>query len=612
MSYLAFSFQQHCLCPTIQFAVCIQAFKDVSDRVVIVGIVMLISSRKLGIALKALGPLIDQICTIYGIAGLSLGVLQDGEVIHYANFGHRDVEAKIPPDEDTIYAIASLSKSFTSAATGILVDRGDLHWHTQIQHILPDYQCYERGAVCNASVSDLLSHRTGVLGGDAYWLLSDGDSAFARDQFARVFNSLPITEPMRTAFVHNNYGYELIGQVIERVAGTTFGNFVKVNILQSLGMSRTFDSVIPQDTANVAQPYMSLLNHTAHKVKMPLQRQDGLYSAAGGLRASVSDLLKFYNALMDAGLSEWNEDTKRIPENPLKELRAIWSGMVSMPFSGPREHSAALGWYRAQLPSNFGFDDPEASNPLVGNRSSCKLALYNQGVIQGFTSFSALIPQTRSAVVVLTNSAGLGLPSKLVASALLNLLLGEDVDQEAYKLVAEKNYREITSHVLDTMKELKRQRKVDTPTRPLKEYIGKYYNTLNNYFIEIKETKNDCLSLSFMGKSRDTFQLLPYDSDKFFWYMTFDESVLRGRPTGYPMDYFIIKFAFDDNGVALENPVLYWKYDPEYPGDGEPFTLCRTCTGVATLGSDRGSEKPALPDFSMRFQLNKGIRNPNI
>ncbi|KAI9740306.1 MAG: hypothetical protein M1834_004884 [Cirrosporium novae-zelandiae] len=460
--------------------------------------------------------------------------------------------------------------------TGVLVEQGDLRWDTQIRHILPEYQRDERDSAYNSTISDILSHRTGVLGPDGYWMLSEGKVAFPRDQFVPIFNSLPTVQPTRTAFIYNNYAYELMGQVIEKVSGTTIGNFLKESIMKPLGMTRTFDTRIPPSTKNVAKPYSILRNRTVYELGMPLVRQDGLFSAAGGIRTSVSDLLRFYNALMDAGMSQLGDCDRRISRNPLKQLKPIWTGMISMPFSTLKEHSYAFGWVRAQLPSTFGIDGPKPWKAIVGKGFPCRLAFYHQGIVQGFTSFSALIPETRSAVVVLTNSGGLNEAGMLVASAVLDTLFGANIDDQAYKNLAKAGYKEAASRLSDVMKELKDGQQIDVPTRPLEDYTGRYYNSLNNYFIDIQKNSHGGLLISFMGRPTDTFKLVPYESDKFFWYLTHDECVSRGRLTEFPMDYYLIKFAFDENDTTLKDPVLYWKYDPDYPGDGEPFREIRS------------------------------------
>ncbi|KAL4937744.1 beta-lactamase/transpeptidase-like protein [Aspergillus oleicola] len=521
---------------------------------------------KLTTRLEGLGPLIDIIRTTSGIPGLSLGVLHNGDVTHYANYGYRDVSASIPPNEDTVYVVASLSKALSSAMIGVLADQQILDWDTQVRQIITEYQRDETDSACNATISDILSHRTGLVGPDGYWMLSEGEVAFPRDQFVPVLNSLPTVEPTRTAFIYNNMAYELIGQVIEKVSGTTFGKFLNETIMKPLGMTRTFDTHIPPDTENMAKPYASLLNRSAFELPMPLMRDDGLFSSAGGMRTSVSDLLKFYHALMDAGMSQLDNTELRVINNPLKQVTEIWTDMISLRFPTLREHSYALGWVRAQLPSSFGIDGPQPWKPVVGGKAPGRLALYHQGIIQGFTSFSVLIPETRSAIVVLNNAGGLNEGGMLIASAVLDTILGEEIDQHAYKDLAEAAYEAAASGTKDIMQSLKDDKKINSPARPRDDYVGRYYNSLGNFFIDIKTDDEHELVISFMGNDADTFPLETYDSDQFFWYVTYDECVIRSRMPVLMADYYIIKFAFDENST-----VLYWKYDYYYPGDGEPF-----------------------------------------
>lgn len=89
--------------------------------------------------LRALGPTIVEICRLSVSLGVSLGVLYKNGIIHVDNFGYRDVEGKIPPDYNTVCYLASLSKAFTAACIGILVDEKKLEWDTPVSKILPDF-----------------------------------------------------------------------------------------------------------------------------------------------------------------------------------------------------------------------------------------------------------------------------------------------------------------------------------------------------------------------------------------------------------------------------------------------------------------------------------------
>lgn len=142
--------------------------------------------------------------------------------------------------------------------------------------------------------------------------------------------------------------------------------------------------------------------------------------------------------------------------------------MVNLPSADLLEHSYALGWARTQLPSTFDLDVSIPWHPVVGNHSQHNIIFYNHGVTVGFTSFSALIPETRSSVVVLANSGGPGQPGKLIVSALLDTLLGGKIDEESYKHCAKADHQGAVSQPSKVMEELERTRRIDKPTRPLR------------------------------------------------------------------------------------------------------------------------------------------------
>jgi CubicO group peptidase (beta-lactamase class C family) len=94
------------------------------------------------------------------VPGLSYGVLHHGEITHRANFGFRNLEAKLASTSDTIYEIGSMSKAFTAAAIGILVEYGMLSWNTLVRDILAEFNSIAPNINEKLTVLDLLS--TGV------------------------------------------------------------------------------------------------------------------------------------------------------------------------------------------------------------------------------------------------------------------------------------------------------------------------------------------------------------------------------------------------------------------------------------------------------------------
>ena len=113
--------------------------------------------------IRAIEPLITEICSVTGTPGLSYGVQQLGSAPLYGNFGYRNVEERLPTAENTVYHIGSLTKFFTAAVVGILVEDGMLDWTVPIQRYIPEFATLDDERVsAEANLLDLLSHRTGL------------------------------------------------------------------------------------------------------------------------------------------------------------------------------------------------------------------------------------------------------------------------------------------------------------------------------------------------------------------------------------------------------------------------------------------------------------------
>ena len=119
--------------------------------------------------LKALAPTIKEICKVSGCPGASIGVLHERQVIWTQGFGYRDIERKLEPDENTIYYLASLSKAFTAAVAGMLVEQGKMEWSTPVLEILPTARHFDPVIREQASMVDWMFHRTGLAPKNHIW-----------------------------------------------------------------------------------------------------------------------------------------------------------------------------------------------------------------------------------------------------------------------------------------------------------------------------------------------------------------------------------------------------------------------------------------------------------
>ncbi|KAF2971292.1 hypothetical protein GQX73_g2242 [Xylaria multiplex] len=526
--------------------------------------------------LQGLGAIISQICDIAGTPGLSLGVLHHGQMIHQANFGLRDVEARLSPDEHTVYVLGSLTKAITAAMIGILVDEGKLSWTTQLQDVLPAFHRAKYDPTNNITITDLLSHRTGLPSYDSLWLLSDNRIPISREDAISILSYVPVAADLRTELVYNNMAYEVLGRVIEHISGTDFSSFLTSRILRPLGMNETFYTSPPLDLVNVAKPYTALQNASVFPVPSPIYGEDVLMGPAGGIRSSVHDILLLYNAFIDAANSQIGGAEPIISQNPLRQLGHIWQGRISLPLSTVREASYASGWLRMQLPAPVGLGRPSLG-PILGEGMPSRLGLFHEGSLPGYTTFAALFPETSSAVVVLSNSLGLANSVELVGRLLIEELFGNTVNTTEYIEYATRTARERVAAMPMIKRQLMQNRSGHSPVNPLKTYVGTYCNSINTFFIKIREEKG-YLRVHFMGLDSEGFDLQPYQYNSFFWYLSHDELSQRARYTVYPKEYYVLQFGWVSDGVDTSYHVesdtinaVRWKHEFAVDDKGEIF-----------------------------------------
>lgn len=148
------------------------------------------------------------------------------------------MEARAEPDSDTLYGVASISKMFTASAVGILVDEGKLDWMTPIVSIVPELNTVDKFVTEQLTILDLL-HRTGLETSNNWWFGSDGVLMLNKSQTVSSFNALKQISPFRSAYMYSNWHYALIGEIIERLTGITYGDFVQSRIFGPPKMERT-------------------------------------------------------------------------------------------------------------------------------------------------------------------------------------------------------------------------------------------------------------------------------------------------------------------------------------------------------------------------------------
>ena len=249
------------------------------------------------------------------IPGGALVIVHEGQTVLAEGFGLRDVARNAPVTADTIFGIASLTKSFTSLALLLLEAQGQLSLDDDVRRYLPDFQY--PGLDDDVTLRHLASHTSGMpsLPGLSY-ALRPSQKGDPGERFLRTYpEALPplTTYPELLAFLasrsepciakpgtymsYNNDGYALLGAVIEVVSGLTYEEFVTQRILTLLGMTRsTFDVTTAQQSGNVTTLYAQ--DPQGNVFASPQWEEAPAHLATGFLKSTSRDLGRYLQYLL--------------------------------------------------------------------------------------------------------------------------------------------------------------------------------------------------------------------------------------------------------------------------------------------------------------------------
>ena len=174
------------------------------------------------------------------VAGLSIAVARDGEVVYEQGFGIADLASDAPATSFTVYNIASTAKIFAAVGVMNLVESGRLNLDYSLGELLPDVP--NRDAVGDITLRQLLNMTSGLsdyVGADMERLAAD-PRAPLRPEFVLDFvRSAPLTHDPGTSWLYTNTGFYLAGLIVERVTGRAWGDFIIDDIARPLGLQDT-------------------------------------------------------------------------------------------------------------------------------------------------------------------------------------------------------------------------------------------------------------------------------------------------------------------------------------------------------------------------------------
>lgn len=514
--------------------------------------------------LRATGPTIAEIGRVSGAPGISVAVAHHGQTIHEAHFGYRNLQTKDVPDMDTHYAIASLSKAFTAAAIGILVDDGKLRYDTPLNQILTDFDHYDPIVNQQLTVRELLTHTTGLAAANHWWYGAGARLLLKKKDLIPAFNKLEHVWPVRSHYAYSNWGYAVAGAVIEMVSGMGYGEFLKARVFDPLEMHESsVDSASVSE--QMARPYTVLDDGKFYQLPLPPSNDGTIMAPAQGVISTAADMLKFSTALLAAQKAELDGScgsSHSVLKNVANQLT------FHVPTTGPSllERSYGYGFHRIQLPNPFaglGCNGMFVRKmPTLSNDEDSTLAITHPGSLAGYTSAFTLLPEHNVSLIVFTNSIGFGDPADWINQLLVEMLVAGKTTND-YIAMAEEAKQSHVQKFKDMEVEFRKSRESATPLRPTEDYLGTYINQNQMPFkIVISRKDNEDLQVMFQGLESQTWDLHLSGEDVLDWFCPRDELAKRALFTYSGPDLFKLRFGSDDKGNINH---LCWRMDPAVP-----------------------------------------------
>ena len=222
-------------------------------------------------------------------------VAREGRPIFANAYGLADRERRIPNTLNTCFGIASMSKMFTGVAILQLVESGNVRLNDPLERYLPDYPNKEMAA--KVTISELLTNTGGT--GDIWGPVFDQHHLELRTlaDFVKVYGNRPLRFEPGSRWEYSNYGFILLGRVIELVSGESYYNYMRKRIYDPAGMKATGPKSQEKGATECSIGYTRTGTGKWH-------RSDDTFvpGSPASVYSTVGDLLKFVNALREGKL----------------------------------------------------------------------------------------------------------------------------------------------------------------------------------------------------------------------------------------------------------------------------------------------------------------------
>jgi CubicO group peptidase (beta-lactamase class C family) len=447
--------------------------------------------------LAGLDTLINRILKEWHVAGVSVAVVEKNKVLLAKGYGYKDYENKVPVTENTLFAIGSCTKAFTSSLLSFPMKDGKLDFDKPVHNYLPELMFIKDELTRNITARDMMCHRTGLPRHDLAWY----SAKTRRDSLIHIIRYFEPSAPLRQAWQYNNFMFLAQGVLAEKLSGKSWEELIKEKLFTPLGMNASNTSM--NDHQKAPDYSYGYREEDGKVIKMKFMNIDAI-GPAGSINSNAKDMANWVITWINGGKFNGKEIIPTSYYNQaISSQMIIGGGLPTKEVSDVFFSNYGFAWFLANYRGHYRVE--------------------HGGNIDGFSTNTSFFPSDSIGIFISVNQNGSPVPA-IIRNTIVDRMLAlkfrdwhqmRKTDVEKSKAAAKEKQKADST-----------QRKWGTkPSHTLADYTGVYKN--EGYgSIAIYQDK-DSLKGSYNG--------------------------LKFKLKHYHFDYFNFAFAIDEADIDEEN-----------------------------------------------------------
>ncbi|TMO60126.1 serine hydrolase [Pseudoalteromonas aurantia] len=433
---------------------------------------------------KQIDALVEKAKDELNVPGVALAVVKSGEVVHAKGYGVQSIENNTPVNTDTLFQVASISKSFVTAALALLVDENKLSWNDKVIDYLPQFQMYDPWVTREFTIRDLLTHRSGLpLGAGDLLQWPDAQAHATPDEIISALKYLKPTSSFRSEYAYNNLMYTVAEEVIRVITKMPWDQYVEKALIAPLKMTHC-----------VANP--TRINIPSKRA-IPHMEVDGtlqttFFKDDNQINCDIAGMVKWTQLFLSKGKLPDGQDlfSEKQHAEMWKPVTLKKVAYIDQKYAQTHFQAYGLGWNLMDFHGH--------------------LHVSHGGAVQGMTSHIAFLPEKDVAVIALTNQWSRAAQG-LTATILEHYIEAKPTNYIDVYIEGNKRYKAYKKQQKKTEKPL--HLSTTKPPMALNQYAGTYQD---NWYgtVDITETDSE-LNIKFSRGNALSGKLAHIEGNRF-------------------------------------------------------------------------------------------------